>query len=218
MYYLYNPHPVTIVNLQFRIATFTLYDRQYYLYNPPNVTFTNYDLVKDGSPRYLYNLWLMICSLYIVWYRYIAFAMVMHNNYFHSSRCYLPIDYLYNIFHVTCTMNCRVCCLWSRKSSLSMDTCTQGISWLTMECASKTYLHVSLIKNASSCLTVFISLERYLLSCFYKTFVICFSFFRIAGYENTFIGLKSKLSAMARRKLKDQLEAIDVLSFGKVSP
>lgn len=45
---------------------------------------------------------------------------------------------------------------------------------------------------------------------------IYFSFFRIAGYENTFIGLKSKLLAMARRKLKDQPEAIDVLSFGKV--
>lgn len=39
---------------------------------------------------------------------------------------------------------------------------------------------------------------------------------QIAGYENTFIGLKSKLSAMARRKLKDQPEAIDVLSFGHV--
>lgn len=39
---------------------------------------------------------------------------------------------------------------------------------------------------------------------------------QIAGYENTFIGLKSKLLAMARRKLKDQPEAIDVLSFGHI--
>ncbi|XP_061187370.1 probable inactive serine/threonine-protein kinase slob2 [Saccostrea echinata] len=39
---------------------------------------------------------------------------------------------------------------------------------------------------------------------------------RITGYENSFLGLKSKLSIMARKKLKEQPEAIDVLSFGHV--
>ncbi|XP_056000077.1 PX domain-containing protein kinase-like protein isoform X2 [Ostrea edulis] len=39
---------------------------------------------------------------------------------------------------------------------------------------------------------------------------------KIAGYENVFLGLKSRLSVMARKKLKEQPEAIDVLSFGHV--
>ena len=43
-----------------------------------------------------------------------------------------------------------------------------------------------------------------------------FSSSRVAGYENSFLGLQSKLSVMAKKKLRDQPEAVDVLSFGKI--
>lgn len=43
-----------------------------------------------------------------------------------------------------------------------------------------------------------------------------FSSSRVAGYENSFLGLQSKLSVMAKKKLRDQPEAVDVLSLGKI--
>lgn len=125
IYYFFNPHHITIVNCNSSL--------QLFLKMLPLQIMT-YPVVRHDSTNYLYNLWWMTCYHYIVWH----ITCTMHNNYFYSFRCYFHIEHLYNVLHVTCIIYCRVCCLWNRKSFLPMDTCTQGISWLTMECASKT--------------------------------------------------------------------------------
>ena len=109
----------------------------------------------------------------------------------------------------------RVYCILKTRAYLHSAISTAETLFYKIKLAGTYYANINSIFLVTSFSSDVYQL-RYRNSNLYQGFKTI-SFPRITGYENTVLGLSSKLEPLLRKKLKTNKDAMDVLSFGEYS-